>query len=189
MRVACLCSGTWLHLRSRVLQLAMALRQTDRTDEATQARFKEPADAYAALPIARTSDDQVDVEMDDPLTRLTRAIPVVRGVCKKFLGDEDPVVLEPGYDPPPRLTADRSCVYVLEMGGLLYVGETDALENRLRIHRQTHGDGLTVVVFPLVKAGKSRARQLETKAIKALQKKGFPMLAQGDGTHTHFGVT
>ena len=60
-------------------------------------------------------------------------------VAKEIIGDEcNAVQIPPRWMPPPSLEGS-SCLYVLEIGTnppSLYVGETDALANRMAQHRK-----------------------------------------------------
>ena len=63
--------------------------------------------------------------------------------------------------PPAPLCAGAAVLYVLRLqGGRLYVGQTDALQNRLLVHRRRFGREL-VSILAVRTDGTARARQLE----------------------------
>ena len=77
------------------------------------------------------------------------------------------------------------CVYILHIqgprtGGIIYVGETESIGNRLKQHRLAwRGKNATVrmAAFPvsLEEGGKSKAKQLETFLINALKRRGYAL--------------
>jgi hypothetical protein len=141
-----------------------------------------------------------------------------------------PTRVPPGWSVPPALSSGVSCVYVIEApaaggsgrgngngngngnGAYYYVGETDAMAQRLEQHRRKkqqptaaaaaandHANGVngingsggganwaeaSVVIVPA--GNKSRARALEAALIRTLAAAGLPMLSTNDANHRHF---
>ena len=99
---------------------------------------------------------------------------------------ESTLILDYGWEPPPRLAENVPCVYVLllEPLGHLYVGETRSLSQRIKQHSNRFGNEITKIgVFPL-KDGKNESTQdsmtnakyLETCFINFLQREGFHLI-------------
>lgn len=96
---------------------------------------------------------------------------------------------------PPQ-TVGRSCVYVARRrDGWLYVGFTDALQDRVRAHRQRYGgsrvaDPYAEFVYlvlhkalddgPMVSDIAQLAETVEAQTIRALQARGFGLLSDAD---------
>jgi hypothetical protein len=106
-------------------------------------------------------------------------------VAKEIIGDEcNAVQIPPRWMPPPSLEGS-SCLYVLEIGTnppSLYVGETDALANRMAQHRKKGVDWamMRAVAFK-IEGGKSDSRHFESLLIRKLAKEGFDMVSIADG--------
>lgn len=94
-----------------------------------------------------------------------------------------------------------------EAGVWFYVGESDAIRERLRQHarrwggRPRSGEGLTASDVPNAGIGggsckldaiviptenRSDSRRLETEVIRAMKEEGFHLVADKDGSRTHF---
>jgi len=73
-------------------------------------------------------------------------------------------------------------MYVLVMEGpKYYVGETDSFSKRVSQHRRNkERSGAYIMVAP-IPGGKSDARTLETRMIRAMQSKGFELISAADG--------
>jgi predicted GIY-YIG superfamily endonuclease len=88
-------------------------------------------------------------------------------------------------NPPPSL-ANKSCVYILELAcqpPIYYVGETDAILQRLKSHR-TKKKGLLwsncrAAVIPV--ESKSEARRLENLIIQEMVQAGYSLESTRDG--------
>jgi len=106
-----------------------------------------------------------------------------------------PVIMIPRKaNPPPALT-NKSCVYVLELAcqpPRYYVGETDAIVQRLRNHRSkgsssSSGGGGRDVSWSNCRAGvipvssKSEARRLENLIIQKMVQAGYVLVSKQDG--------
>ncbi|KAI3962361.1 hypothetical protein MKX01_005363 [Papaver californicum] len=90
---------------------------------------------------------------------------------------------------PPPSVIGSSCVYVLfRPDGKLYVGETDDLGGRVRVHRSK--EGMQNVSFIYIEVpGKSFATLLETNLIHQLPNYGFRLSNIADGKHRNFGTS
>ncbi len=128
----------------------------------------------------------------------------VRGVTAllQSITGSAPVSVPPGWGCPPAFEG-RACVYVLEVPGEerggndqakkavhYYVGETEALAQRIEFHRGRSENALgwkllTAVVCP-VDGGKSEARRVESYMIKKLVGNGLKLISTADGAHLHF---
>eukprot|EP00667_Euglena_gracilis_P000511 EG_transcript_511 len=120
--------------------------------------------------------------------RFGQAVKIVREACQELL---DPTLsecrLRPGEMPPVGLTA-RGCLYMLHLAdGSFYIGETDAVYDRLEAHRQLKGRHLEAVVFAVV-GGKSAARKAEAIAIRSLQRAGLGPANSKDSQHRNFAA-
>ena len=93
-----------------------------------------------------------------------------------------PTPLPAGWAPPPRLAA-MSCVYALLVGDAVYVGETDAIAQRLSQHRAKPGWAGAAGAVVGVAGGRSEARRVETLAIRALERQGVELVSGADGRH------
>jgi hypothetical protein len=195
-------------------------------DEAVLARAAELTEAFDIVCRNTTS---ADAATPPPLlfSRIAREVPEKMGgfdLVKQVLLQEarslataesaatKKVLLPPRWEVPQGLTAKVSCVYVLEVSApasaaatnpssvAYYVGETDALKQRLQQHRvrqgsTKRGEGSGVwgwadaaaMVLPV--ADKSMARAVEARTITALAEAGLPLLSKADGAHRHFGVS
>lgn len=89
---------------------------------------------------------------------------------------------------PPLINSTRSCVYVLQTGAkkVLYVGETDSVNQRIKAHRKKHMDALFYVVP--VPGGKSLARLIETELIRSFKSDGCSVIACKDALNVSFGA-
>lgn len=94
--------------------------------------------------------------------------------------------------------------FAKEAGVWFYVGETDAIRERLQQHARRWGGGsgsggglersgvakpggackLDAIVLAV--ENRSEARQLETAAIRAMKAEGFFLVSDKDGSRTHF---
>ena len=113
--------------------------------------------------------------------------------AERMLGGTFSLVPE-GFDAPPALEG-LSCVYVIaarEPGrpAALYVGETDAMQQRLGQHRAAMARrGLVEVSCAAVgMPDKSRAREAEAALIRGLAEDGWPLMSDHDGRHRHFAA-
>jgi hypothetical protein len=104
-------------------------------------------------------------------------------------------IVDHSVDPAASL-AGTSCVYVLEIlkpgrgPSMLYVGETDAVSERVRTHRrQTYAasEGYRVRVAVLRTRDKGTSRLLERNVIRSLKQEGYWVTSDSDGRHTNFG--
>jgi hypothetical protein len=108
------------------------------------------------------------------------------------------VVRIPANREPPASLEGQSTVYLLHIHharktgpvtaqGVLYVGETESLNQRLREHRQYYKrKALVVSCVAFNVADKSAARALETRLIGELKQRGFPFDRDADATHSLF---
>ncbi|KAF9610619.1 hypothetical protein IFM89_023507 [Coptis chinensis] len=88
---------------------------------------------------------------------------------------------------PPPSTIGASSVYVMfRPDKMLYVGQTDDLEGRVRAHRSKEGN---VSFLYIIVPGKSIACQLETLLINQLPRQGFQLINLADGKHRNFGTS
>ncbi|KAJ8601004.1 hypothetical protein CTAYLR_009337 [Chrysophaeum taylorii] len=103
---------------------------------------------------------------------------------RSILGGDDReiVTVPPRCDPPPPLSGS-SCVYALDLGDQLYVGESDALRARLRAHRAKGPRWENAVALVMPARDKSQARNLETSLIRSLLKRKVPLVSKSDANH------
>lgn len=76
-----------------------------------------------------------------------------------------------------------------EAGVWFYVGESDAIRDRLKRHaRRWGGGGKAYKLDAVVVAAENRseARRLETAVIRAMKEEGFHLVSDKDGSRTHF---
>ncbi|KAJ9541709.1 hypothetical protein OSB04_028215 [Centaurea solstitialis] len=97
------------------------------------------------------------------------------------------VVIGPREQPPPSAVGASSVYVILRPDNRLYVGQTDDLEGRVRVHRSKQGMQNASFLYFLV-PGKSLACQLETLLINQLPKHGFRLSNVSDGRHRNFGT-
>ena len=96
-------------------------------------------------------------------------------VLHELSGRKELVHINADWRPPPRLSG-RSCVYLLQLAGegsagSLYVGESDAIERRLKEHRRSHASRKVECVLVEVES-KTAALQLEELMIRRLKEMG-----------------
>jgi hypothetical protein len=116
------------------------------------------------------------------------AIRVAREVCPRLA---DVISIAPGDQPPPWLRSGQAVVYIIMIvgdgGTSFYVGETEALGNRLKSHARKMSEARMVHVFPVAKGGKSEAKRCESVVIARLRKVGARIYGSGiDSNHVHF---
>jgi hypothetical protein len=96
----------------------------------------------------------------------------------------------------PPMTTNRAGVYVLRSVSAranivdFYCGETDDMFTRLAVHGRSRAGAVVeamYVLIPVNTGGKSRARELETRTIKALKQAGFPMSRASDEKNRNYG--
>jgi hypothetical protein len=96
----------------------------------------------------------------------------------------------------PPMTTNRAGVYVLRSESArsgavdFYAGETDDMSTRLTTHglsRKGAAVDALYVLIPESTGGKSRARELETRMIKALKAGGFPVSRGSDENNRNYG--
>ena len=68
-----------------------------------------------------------------------------------------------------------------------YVGETDAISERVQTHRNTTFKGSKVSGAVVRVPNKSAARLIESRVIGRLKRSGFFVAHDADGKHTNFG--
>ena len=101
------------------------------------------------------------------------------------------VIIEAAHEPPISLEG-HSCVYILQISSVagpntFYVGETDALGDRLRRHRMVTFREAILRAAVLRTTNKSAARKLETRIIHTLKQNSYCIENDSDGSHTAFG--
>ena len=84
-----------------------------------------------------------------------------------------------GYISPPTLDCGP-CVYILDFGKCLYVGETRKLSQRLEQHRKGPRGSNFITLATNVNS-KDEARNLESRLIRSLSQRGFRLLSVVDG--------
>ena len=98
-----------------------------------------------------------------------------------------------GGDGPSSLLAQEEKEQ--EAGVWFYVGESDAIRERLKQHARrwgggggSDGDGKAFKLDAVVVAveNRSEARRLETAMIRAMKQEGFHLVSDNDGSRTHF---
>jgi predicted GIY-YIG superfamily endonuclease len=81
------------------------------------------------------------------------------------------IPIPPRWNPPPALCNNQSCVYMIELKAnppKYYVGETDALSQRLKKHRSKGEPWSTSRAVAMPVADKSEARAWESRLIQKL---------------------
>jgi len=92
-----------------------------------------------------------------------------------------PVLIKPRWSSPPSYEGS-SVVYVVQVGGWFYVGETDGLSQRIRQHRSKGGDwAVSAIMAVKVEGGKTNARNLESRLIQKIAQNGFGLMSTTDG--------
>lgn len=105
----------------------------------------------------------------------------LQAFMKDVTENEHIVYIPPFWSSPPSLEG-HSCVYILSVGSQKYVGETDSLSKRLRQHRSKGKKWASLQCYAVqVKAGKSEARNIESRLIRRLVKEGYDMISVSDG--------
>jgi hypothetical protein len=155
-----------------------------------------PAGVQAAAPAARPKRNPPLSGTPLAVKTLEAAGAVLLRECAAVLSATEPLSLVrvlKGQTPPP-FTVNRSALYILRLqrDGLtqFYCGESDTLPSRFATHARKYKDALQEALYVLVPVdagAKSRARQLEKRAIQALIDAGFPVLSDTDASHTNFG--
>ena len=89
--------------------------------------------------------------------------------------------IQPRWSSPPSYEGS-SVVYIPQVGNRFYVGETDALSQRMRQHLQKGGEWATSATIAVkIKGGKSNARNLESTLIHKIGQSGCDLLSTTDG--------
>jgi DNA mismatch repair ATPase MutS len=91
---------------------------------------------------------------------------------------ENVIMLDPGWEPPPRIADGIACIYILKCGNGFYVGETESISSRISQHRRRFGNDITVGIIPIKEnnGGRSIARYYESYFIDQLYKNGINLL-------------
>jgi predicted GIY-YIG superfamily endonuclease len=108
-----------------------------------------PARKQVTLNHAYQRNDD-DKDREDSLTAIA--------VIVEEMSGKKTVQIRPKWSSPPSFEGS-SVVYVLQVGQSFYVGETDALSQRIRQHRSKGSDWANSATIA-VKVGKSNARNL-----------------------------
>ncbi|CEL93038.1 unnamed protein product [Vitrella brassicaformis CCMP3155] len=146
----------------------------------------------AALSVSPPSVTHVDAQIENILTELAISLGVMPSPSSPF---PSPLHLQPGWQPPPVLEGS-ACVYVLQRavgvgeGGRVekeaYVGETEALGQRLLQHRmKPQWSDSATLVLPV--GSRTHARLLEARTIAALRRDGIALSSDHDAQHIRFG--
>eukprot|EP00944_MAST-04C_sp_MAST-4C-sp1_P014602 g14602.t1 len=149
---------------------------------------------YADIMSSSVMNEMVCVESKEtPLTNAPISMDSVMNVLQDtsyYIENQDyiesTIILDHGWEPPPRLAENVPCVYVLllEPLGHLYVGETRSLSQRIKQHTNRFGDEISKIgVFPLkdskgesTQESVTNAKYLETCFINFLQREGFHLV-------------
>jgi hypothetical protein len=89
------------------------------------------------------------------------------------------VLLNPGWEPPPRIADGVACVYILSIGdgSSFYVGETEGISTRIAQHRRRFGSDIKVGIIPIENnGGRSVAQYYESYFIDQLHLHGITLL-------------
>lgn len=96
--------------------------------------------------------------------------------------------LKPRDVPPAPLCAGASILYTLILRGqILYIGQSDNLQQRLQQHRQRFGERLEAVLLMPVE-NTSTARRLETQLQRDCQRRGMTLESNADALHRNFPI-
>jgi predicted GIY-YIG superfamily endonuclease len=91
------------------------------------------------------------------------------------------VFIKPRWTPPPSLEG-CSIVYVMQVGGSFYVGESDSFSQRIRQHRSKGGAWARASAIAVkVHGGKSNAKNLESRLIQKIAQSGYDLISTTDG--------
>jgi Mismatch repair ATPase (MutS family) len=91
------------------------------------------------------------------------------------------VFIQPRWTPPPSLEG-CSIVYVLQVDGSFYVGESDSFSKRIRHHRLKGGAWAAAPAIAVqVHGGKSNAKNLESRLIQKIAQSGYDLISTTDG--------
>ena len=104
-------------------------------------------------------------------------------ILEEAVGKGACIQIPPSYLSPPSLEG-MPCVYILQIGDdeskmRYYVGETDSLLRRLRVHR-SKWPNLNAIAIQ-IDGGKSLARYVESLVIQRMAKSGFNLANISDG--------
>jgi hypothetical protein len=97
-----------------------------------------------------------------------------------LISDQEPSEVDPNWSVPASFEG-FSCVYVFHVGSSFYIGETDRISNRFRTHRQKNGFQNAKAVIVKVPAGKTEARNIESRLIQRFVSEGLVVLSKKDG--------
>mmetsp|Transcript_5014 Transcript_5014/g.20573 ORF Transcript_5014/g.20573 Transcript_5014/m.20573 type:complete len:295 (-) Transcript_5014:650-1534(-) len=104
-----------------------------------------------------------------------------RGPTPRLAASSGLVRVPRGFEPPPALAA-TSCVYALHFADdAVYVGETDAIRDRLARHRKKGPRWRAAHALVVPVGDKSVARRVETLVIRALKSRGVTLESVVDG--------
>ena len=152
------------HIIHRAEQLSSYLKSDDNG-------VPSPARKQVTLNHAYQRNDD-DKDREDSLTAIA--------VIVEEMSGKKTVQIRPKWSSPPSFEGS-SVVYVLQVGQSFYVGETDALSQRIRQHRSKGSDWANSATIA-VKVGKSNARNLESRLIQKIAQDGYDLLSTTDGT-------
>lgn len=139
-----------------------------------------------AADLQNTSVKKYDLRKD--------VVPILQEILSSSSPLPQIVYIPPTHLPPASLEGS-SVVYVLHifstkhphLPGVLYVGESESLTQRLRQHRMFYKRAdCQVVAVAWNVADKSSARQLETQLIGEMKKRGFIFDRDSDASHSLF---
>jgi hypothetical protein len=148
----------------------------------------EPSETPEGAVADPAADRPTPTERAEWRSQFDRSVELVRQACEGHLEDETPVHMGPQATPPVWLIS-FACLYLLLLpDGTTYLGESDAIAERLKTHRRAKGKAIECAVFP-VRGGKSVARRLETQALAALQQAGLSPRNFSDGRHRNFATS
>ena len=95
--------------------------------------------------------------------------------------DQEPSEVDPNWSVPASFEGS-TCVYVFHVGGsFFYIGETDRISNRFRVHRQKNGFENAKAIIVKVPAGKTEARNIESRLIQRFVSEGLVVSSKKDG--------
>eukprot|EP00435_Cladocopium_sp_Y103_P010981 s264_g2.t2 len=113
---------------------------------------------------------------------------IVMEMMSSFEAASDILRLKPRDVPPAPLCAGASILYTLILREkVLYIGQSDNLQNRLQQHRQRFGERLEAVLLMPVE-NTSTARQLETQLQRQCLRRGMTLESSADALHRNFPI-
>lgn len=160
------------HIISRAEELSSHLKSDDNDKTIRPGKTVETLNGAASIQQPNYTDDDDEYIQRSSLSEIASIV--------EEMSRQKTVEIPPKWSSPPSFEGS-SVVYVLQVGRSFYVGETDALSQRIRQHRSKGGDWSNCSTIA-VKVRKGNARNLESRLIQSLVQNGYDVLSVADGT-------